>query len=528
MTTNGPAEKQQALRLTVVVVLLALGVWLRFYNLDQYPLGVHQDELSNIYDGYSLAETGADRFGDPHPAIVRAYGENDYRPALYPWLAAVPIKLFGFSVTSGRIPAAVLGVASLVLLYLFANAVGGPSFALIALLLGVLSPLHIQYSRIGHEAASPPSFFLILALFIWERCARRSFPLIQTALLGLVVGLSANIYQATRLTAVLLCVVIAIDIFRHARPALSRLAVLGVGALAGASPQIFVLLTDPTHFFARARVLTMPVHNPLAYPFVVLWNYWLNLSPGFLFLPRRLESLTVARLLPPEMFFFYVGLVALFFLRDPRQSRARFYVYAAMVIAILPSALSTGNPDALRASGMAILTPLFSAAGVVYLYQKLSPHRRLRKAYYPLVTSMMLLSSAVLVYRYSRSVYFRENNFQYFLVKLDSLVGRYQRDFEAVLVERYGSERYLYITAFTGMTPREFQLAHKRLYSEGMDQFTRVGKYYLVSSRHMQPLADTLSQRSGRFLFVSSRKLAGLRPIDSVSFQQEKSYLLTR
>ena len=47
-----------------VIGLLAVGAFLRFYQLDQYPLGVHQDELSNIYDGYSLAQTGADRFGD--------------------------------------------------------------------------------------------------------------------------------------------------------------------------------------------------------------------------------------------------------------------------------------------------------------------------------------------------------------------------------------------------------------------------------------------------------------------------------
>src|SRR3982751_6331206 len=104
-----------------LVALFAAGAWLRFYQLDQYPLGVHQDELSNIYDAYSLAETGADRFGTPHPLIVRAFGENDSRPAMYAWLAAIPIRIQGFSIAAGRVPAAVLGVASLVLLGLFAR-----------------------------------------------------------------------------------------------------------------------------------------------------------------------------------------------------------------------------------------------------------------------------------------------------------------------------------------------------------------------------------------------------------------------
>ena len=53
------------------------------YALDQYPLGAHQDELSNIYGGYSISETGANRFGDRYPLLVRGFGERDYRPALH-------------------------------------------------------------------------------------------------------------------------------------------------------------------------------------------------------------------------------------------------------------------------------------------------------------------------------------------------------------------------------------------------------------------------------------------------------------
>jgi len=58
----------------LVTLLLAAGLWLRVWALDQYPLGVHQDELSNIYDGYSIRETGADRFGDRYRLQVWAFG----------------------------------------------------------------------------------------------------------------------------------------------------------------------------------------------------------------------------------------------------------------------------------------------------------------------------------------------------------------------------------------------------------------------------------------------------------------------
>ncbi|HLE56056.1 MAG TPA: hypothetical protein VJB15_03165, partial [Rhodothermia bacterium] len=133
-----------------------------------------------------------------------------------------------------------------------------------------------------------------------------------------------------------------------------------------------------------------------------------------------------------------------------------------------------------------------------------------------------------IVYRYSRSIMFREVGFQNFLVKLDTTLGRYQKGFDAVVVERYGSQRHLYVAAFTGMTPREFHRSPKKVYSDGMDHFTRLGKYHFVPRRHMQQVANDVAPKPGRFLFVSSRPLSGLRAIDSVSFQKEKAYLLVR
>lgn len=511
-----------------VLALLVLATWLRFYQLDQYPLGVHHDELSNIYDGYSLAETGADRFGASWPASVRAFGENDYRPAMYAWLAAVPVKLLGFSVKAGRIPAAILGTGSLVLLYLFARSLGGPVFALLALLLGTLSPLHIQYSRVAHEGAMLPAFFTILILYLWQRSALRLFPIARTAVLGVVVGLSANAYQATKLTAFLFAIAIVVSLLRSRDASLRKVAVFAGSALVGALPQLVVLASQPERFFARARVLSVQADNPLIYVLAVIQNYWLNLAPRYLFVPRDYSDLTVARLLPPEIIFFYVGIVGLALLPAAPRSRGKWYVYIAAIISILPAALTTGNPNTLRASGIAVLTPLVSAAGIVWLSRLAGTHGLLRRIYYPAVTAVLIASAALITYRYSRSVLFREANFQNFLIHLDTALGRHERPFDAVIVENYGSQRYLYVASFTGMTPREFQRAPKQLYSDGMDHFTRLGKYHFVPSSGMQHVADGLASGRAKLLFVSTAPLNGLRVLDSVVWQREKSYLMTR
>jgi len=525
-----PATRAQLRwELAALLVLLAIAGWLRFYQLDQYPLGVHHDELSNMYDGWSIAETGADRFGAHLPIVERNYGENDYRPAMFSWLDAATIKVLGFTVKAGRLPAAVLGFISLILLYSFARTAAGSTFALLALLLAVLSPLHIQYSRVAHEGAMLPAFFVILILWLWQRAALRAFPWGTTAWLGIAVGLSANAYQATKLTAFLFAAVIAIDIFRRGKKVLLGLFVFAVTAFLGALPQVIVLAQQPGHFFARAKILSVPASNPVSYVAHVIWNYWLNLTPVYLFVPRGYSDLTVARLLPPEILFFYVGLVTLALISFRRGTGAKWYIYAAMVISMLPAALTTGNPNTLRASGMAVLTPFFSAAGIIWIGQWIAKRQpNLRRLYYPAAVGVLVLTAGTIIYRYCRSILFREAYYQNFLVHLDTALGKKQKDYDAVVIEKYGSQRYMYVASFTGMTPQEFHKAPKVILSDGMDRFRQLGKYYFAWPSTMQATADSLATRNARILFVGSSPLKGLRTIDSVSWQNEKAYFMVR
>ncbi|MBA3341107.1 MAG: glycosyltransferase family 39 protein [Gemmatimonadaceae bacterium] len=519
-------ERKQIRRLAVMA-LLVLGAFVRLYQLDQYPLGVHQDELSNIYDGWSLAETGADRFGDRFPAVVRAFGERDYRPALYAWLAAIPQRFTGFSVVAGRLPAAVLGIASLLLIYAFARGMRGDDYAVLALLFAALSPLHIQFSRVAHEGGILPGFFLILILWLWQRAALANFPGGHVLLLGLLTGLSTNSYQSTRLTAPLLILVIAIDIARHAAHRVRPILLLGAGAFIGALPQMLFLLDQGERFFARARVLTISADNPVHFAAILLNNYWLNLEPYYLFVPRTLRGLTVARLLPFEIAFFYAGLIGLALLAVRAGSRGQKYAYIAMAVAILPAALTTGNPATMRASAIAVLTPLFSAAGLIVLGNLVRRKSLRRRIFYPVALAGIVLSFAAMTWQYATSPYFRELSFQKIGVDMGRALSGHQNRYDAIIIERYVSLAYIYVAAFTPIPPREFHRVPKQLYSDGMDSFTRLGSYYFVVESTMPATVASLRQQPGKFLFVSPTRLSGLSQVDSVAFQDRKLYFQT-
>ncbi|MFN2603823.1 MAG: ArnT family glycosyltransferase [Gemmatimonadaceae bacterium] len=508
-----------------LIALFIVGGLLRFYKLDAAPLGVQQDELSNIYDGYSIAETGADRFGESYPLVLRAFGERDYRPSLYAWLAAIPQRFTGFSVVAGRIPAAILGTISLALIFLFAREMAGELFAFFALLFAALSPLAIQFSRMAHEAGSLPGFFLILILFLWQRAAKRGFTTSQLVWLGLATGLSANCYQATKLTAPLLALVIVIDLLRNSAQKLRSVFSFAAASFVGALPQIIVFLQEPARFAARARVLSVPSRSPLSYAAAVVQNFFLNIGPHYLFVPRMLRGLTVARLNPIEILFFYVGLVGLAFVA--RQSRDRWHVYIAFFIALLPAAVTTDNPATMRASAMAVLTPLFSSAGVIILASLISNRRLRTRVFYPATVAGVVLTFALIAYRYTRSEYFRELSFQKIGVDMARKAGTYQSQYDAIFVQRYVSVPYIYVAAFAPMSPREFQRAPKNLYDVGMDVFTRLGKYYFVWESTMPRTVEAFRGRPGRYLFISPDRLDALAVIDSVSFQNQKLYFET-
>ncbi|MEO5590854.1 MAG: glycosyltransferase family 39 protein [Gemmatimonadaceae bacterium] len=513
------------LSMIALVCLIAIGAWLRLSHLGDYPLGVQQDELSNIYDGYSLLRTGADRFGDRFPFIVRGFGENDYRSALYPWLTAIPQAFTGFSVAAGRLPAAILGVISLALVYLFALRLAGARYALATLLFATFSPIYIQYSRLAHEGGIVPAFFIILILVLWQNAARQEYRTGTVMALGLATGLSANAYQATKLTAFLIAIILMIEIARQPRLRLRNTLAFSAMAFVGALPQLIALLSQTDRFFARARVLSVSAATPVGLVVEIGRNYWLNLEPRYLFWPGEIFDMSSARLIPAELPFFYLGIVALALMKTNGGGRAKWLLYAAFVISILPAALTTGNPNSLRASGFLTLAPFFSAAGMLALGSWIASERLRRRVYYPAATTAVVLSATVLIVWYVRSPVYREAYFQKVQVDLATKLGSYDDHFDRIIIVRSGTQEYIYIASFTAMTPEEFQRMPKDYSTEGMDAFRQLGKYTFVPPGDAPAAIAEALQGSARFVVVAPARLPGFNVVDSVFYGSEKVYL---
>ncbi|MBL7931230.1 MAG: glycosyltransferase family 39 protein, partial [Bacteroidia bacterium] len=283
METHPDPKKRKLINLTIFIVL-GFSFFLRLYNLEDYPLAINQDELSNIYDGYSIAETGADRWGSRYPTILRAFGDADYRPPMYAWISALSVKLFGFSVISGRLPAAIIGCLSLILLCSLCKKAGGSLFALITIFLAGLSPWHILYSRMALEAASLTAFFALLIFWLWFKMRETGYRLLYIALVGLTIGLATSTYQSFKLISLILAAALGIEILKNSPSKMAGAFLFVLATFAGSFPQIYTAYTQPEHFFSRASNTMIPFEFSVSYFTSILTNFFSNFSPHYLFL----------------------------------------------------------------------------------------------------------------------------------------------------------------------------------------------------------------------------------------------------
>src|SRR3989338_9457730 len=103
--------------LLFIFLILIFAVIIRFYRLDTVPVSLYTDEANQGYNAFSLLQTGRDEHGIFYPVSLRSFG--DWKPPLQTWLMIPFVKFIGLSEKAVRLPSAILGVATVYLLYLF-------------------------------------------------------------------------------------------------------------------------------------------------------------------------------------------------------------------------------------------------------------------------------------------------------------------------------------------------------------------------------------------------------------------------
>jgi 4-amino-4-deoxy-L-arabinose transferase-like glycosyltransferase len=223
--------------------LLGAAVLLRSVDLAGFPAELHNDEMSCGLE--------ARRFlgGEPPPL----FGTGWYAiPNFSFFLASLSMRVAGDSLLGLRAGSVVLGVLSLLGLYLLSRLLFGRSLALWLLALTVPFHWHVHLSRTGHIYIQA-TFFTVLTLYLFVLAVRtgRAF---LFGLAGLSLGLCFQVYDGAKLTPLLLvswAVALAIAGRSEARPALRGLGVVALVAGAVSVPLLMTYRAAPDLFFYR-------------------------------------------------------------------------------------------------------------------------------------------------------------------------------------------------------------------------------------------------------------------------------------
>ena len=162
-----PPERARRSTRWVLLAVLIVAAALRLSALTSVPPGLNQDAAIDAWDAWCLWHTGHDHTGTAWPILyTRGLGAN--RPALQLY-CLIPFQLLGgLNVWTTRLPQAVGGILTVLLLYWIATRLVNRETGLVAAALLALNPWHIQLCRWGHQAGM--SLFLVclpVAALLW-------------------------------------------------------------------------------------------------------------------------------------------------------------------------------------------------------------------------------------------------------------------------------------------------------------------------------------------------------------------------
>ncbi|HVM76992.1 MAG TPA: glycosyltransferase family 39 protein [Candidatus Paceibacterota bacterium] len=246
-------------RVWILAGILIIATFLRFHHFASTPPGLYPDEAMDGNNAVEAVQTG-------HLRVY--YPEDNGREGLYVNIIAVILKVWPvYEPWVIRLPAAVAGVATVLVMYFLVSELFGYEIGLMAAFLLATSFWHIDFSRIGFRAILAP-LLLAWALYLFTRAIRKGSirelppsspwyisPYFYAAIAGIVYGLGFYTYIAYRITPLLFLLFIP---FYRKNPGFWKWTIVFVAAtFIIAAPIGYYYAQHPADFFGRTSEISV-------------------------------------------------------------------------------------------------------------------------------------------------------------------------------------------------------------------------------------------------------------------------------
>ena len=144
----------------IIIGIVLIGLFLRFYRILDFPVQLNHDEVSQLYDAISIAQTGKDIYGNSLPTIFPSV--QDYKSPFYTYITSFFYLMLGGGELTIKLPGAIFGSLAILAVYIFVlRLFKDPKIALVSSFLTAIAPFEIFFSRKSFENVAG-IFFMIL------------------------------------------------------------------------------------------------------------------------------------------------------------------------------------------------------------------------------------------------------------------------------------------------------------------------------------------------------------------------------
>lgn len=486
----------------VLISIFCLGLFLRLFNLNNFPVGFHIDEASLGYNGYSISLTGKDDNGTKFPLYIDMFGDN--RPAGYHYLTIIPIKMFGLTEFATRFPGAIFGALTIFAFYFLVYTIfENKKISLVAAILLAIAPWHIVLSRASAEAIVALFFILagfgltfhgfkkgekrwvfsgVLFLsisFFFYHAPRLFVPLLFLVFLGLLFlirkSYKINIWASLVGSALFLAIVTAF-------------LILLIPGGTGRFSQVNIFNSFETNFQLQQQIkedtvandnflFSRIVHNKITNLGYIFANNYLEYFSGeFLFtkggLPAWYNVPRMGLLYLLELPFLLIGLFALI------KSKNTFHKIPLVWLLVAPVVAAITYDDIPNINRAVVMFPMFhiiASAGLLHASEKVSERKKV--FLYMGFFALLFLNSVYFLHQYyvnakTSKPWYRNNGFPQMMGQVKKVYDQY----DVIVMSKYQGGIYPLVLFYMQFDPREYQKAG----SPKNKDYGGFGKFFFV------------------------------------------------
>ncbi len=478
----------------LLLLVIFAGAILRFWQLGKVPISPDWDEVALGYNAYSMMQTGRDEYGKFLPIVMRSF--DDYKPALYSYIAIPSVAIFGLNVFAVRLPSAIFGILTIIAVYFLLRELFGKKglkieakgfifdIPIVGAFLLAISPWHIQFSRIAFESNIGLSFNIFAALFFIKGLKKPWLLSLSTVF----AALSIYVYQSEKVFTPLffLALVIIYSKGLLSKPkkyiisatifgfiliipmlfytlgnsnALERAK--GVSIFSGSTQLLAqdtkrLLLDSKNHDF-----LGLVLDNRrIMFTKEIISGYLSHFDFNWLFITgdiSRHHAPSMGLLYLLELPFLLIGIYFLIF--GPFDRKTKIFIFAWFLIVPIPASITTGVPHAVRTLNFLPTFQIFTAIGIVISVIFIK-----RFKYYPILFIIFIFIFGFnflyfLDQYFIQQNYFNAKDWQYGYEKIVPKIQKISKNYKKIIVSNQApmDQSYMFFLFYMKYSPKLYQ-----------------------------------------------------------------------